>query len=149
MILGRSDLVNNGHRILGSVTQAATHHNRLCLGQPDRMITDATNLLKAGIRLAARTWAIAQKALNWPGDVLDHYMIHQISSVHTASFVEAIGIDESKVYKMYPEYGNIGPVNLPMILSKSLEEGSLKTGHRVGLMGIGSGLNCSMMEVVW
>lgn len=149
MILGRSDLVNNGHRILGSVTQAATQHNRLCLGQPDRMITDATALLKAGIRLAGRTWQIAQKVLNWPGDVLDHYMIHQISSVHTSSLVEAIGIDESKVYKMYPEFGNIGPVNLPMILSKSLEEGLLKTGHRIGLLGIGSGLNCSMMEVVW
>jgi 3-oxoacyl-[acyl-carrier-protein] synthase-3 len=29
------------------------------------------------------------------------------------------------------------------------ELGRLKKGDRIALMGIGSGLNCSMAEVVW
>jgi 3-oxoacyl-[acyl-carrier-protein] synthase-3 len=36
-----------------------------------------------------------------------------------------------------------------MALCKAEEAGRVRRGDRVALMGIGSGLNCSMMEVVW
>jgi 3-oxoacyl-[acyl-carrier-protein] synthase III len=35
------------------------------------------------------------------------------------------------------------------VLAKSEELGRLKKGDRIALMGIGSGLNCAMAEVVW
>lgn len=149
MILTRSDLAPEGHRLLGSVTQAATEYNRLCLGQPDCMITDASSLLVAGIGLAEQTWNKACEELGWQGDDLDHYMVHQVSAVHTAKFVETIGIDDNKVYKIFPEFGNVGPAALPITFSKAVEEGRVNKGDRVGMLGIGSGLNCSMMEVIW
>ena len=34
-------------------------------------------------------------------------------------------------------------------LSKASEEGRLDKGDRINLMGIGSGLNCYMAEVIW
>jgi 3-oxoacyl-[acyl-carrier-protein] synthase-3 len=34
-------------------------------------------------------------------------------------------------------------------LSKASEGGRLERGKRVALMGIGSGLNCYMAEVIW
>ena len=50
---------------------------------------------------------------------------------------------------LYPEFGNIGPAAVPITLSKAAESGRLHKGSRVALMGIGSGLNCSMAEIIW
>jgi 3-oxoacyl-[acyl-carrier-protein] synthase-3 len=47
----------------------------------------------------------------------------------------------------YHEYGNMGPAAIPFTLAQAQDR--LRRGDRVGLMGIGSGLNCAMMEVVW
>jgi 3-oxoacyl-[acyl-carrier-protein] synthase-3 len=61
MILARSDLAPDGHRFRGTFSLAATEHNRLCLGQLDRGVTDTKGLLVAGIGLSHRTWAEAQE----------------------------------------------------------------------------------------
>ena len=42
-----------------------------------------------------------------------------------------------------------GEIEAPIALSKLKEQGRLQKGKRIGLLGIGSGLNCSMAEVVW
>ncbi len=48
---------------------------------------------------------------------------------------------------IFGEHGNIGPASVPIVLSKLKELGRLKKGDRIALLGIGSGLNCSMAEV--
>ena len=65
------------------------------------------------------------------------------------AFIQAFGIDPKKVLTIFGEHGNIGPASVPIVLSKLRELGRLKKGDRVALLGIGSGLNCSMAEVVW
>jgi len=62
---------------------------------------------------------------------------------------QTLGLDPKKVMAIFPEFGNIGPASVPIVLSKAAEAGRLNKGNRVALMGIGSGLNCSMAEVVW
>ena len=80
---------------------------------------------------------------------LDQFVIHQISRAHTEAFTKAFGIDKTKVLTIFAEHGNIGPASVPIVLSKLRDLGKLKKGTRVALLGIGSGLNCSMAEVVW
>jgi 3-oxoacyl-[acyl-carrier-protein] synthase III len=149
MVLGRSDLAPEGHRLVGGVSVAATEHNRLCLGQLDEMLTDASKLLVVGIELAARTYAKAKEELVWKDKRLDELVLHQVSNNHTMKLSEALDLDTSKIFAIYPEFGNIGPAAIPIALSKSLEAGRISKGDRVALMGIGSGLNCAMMEVLW
>ncbi len=149
MVLARSDLAPQGHPFLGGVSLAATQHRNLCRGQVDRMETDASSLLVAGLQLAALTFQKAGRELSWRPDELDECVLHQVSAVHTAKLIELLGLDEQKVYKTFPEFGNVGPAAIPITLSKALEAGRIQKGNRVGLMGIGSGLNCAMMEVVW
>jgi 3-oxoacyl-[acyl-carrier-protein] synthase-3 len=43
----------------------------------------------------------------------------------------------------------MGPASIPVTLGKAIEDRQVSQGDRVALMGIGSGLNCSMMEVIW
>jgi 3-oxoacyl-[acyl-carrier-protein] synthase-3 len=45
--------------------------------------------------------------------------------------------------------GNIGPASVPIVLAHAVELGRIRRGDRVALLGIGSGLNCAMAEVVW
>jgi 3-oxoacyl-[acyl-carrier-protein] synthase-3 len=149
MVLGRSDLGDNGHRFLGGVNLAATEHCRLCYGQVEGMVTSSHELLVAGLGLAARTWEKATSELGWKVEDFDHHILHQVSKVHTEQFCETIGLDASKIFRLYPEFANIGPAGVPIVLSKLDEAGELKSGQRIALMGIGSGLNCTMAEVVW
>jgi len=148
-VLTHRALAPEGHRFVGSITLAATEHNGLCRGQTDWMRTDTTGLLSAGLALAARTWAKASEELGWEPDALDHAVMHQVSRVHTEHLARALGLSLERVPVIYPEHGNVGPASVPMTLARAVEDGRVARGDRVGLMGIGSGLNCAMAEVIW
>ena len=149
MVLARAELAPGAPRYKGGVTRAATQFNNLCRGNLDRMVTDTRMLLIEGMKLAQKTFVAAKLALGWVVEELDEFVIHQVSQVHTQAFIQAFGIDPKKVLTIFGEHGNIGPASVPIVLSKLREMGRLKKGDRVALLGIGSGLNCSMAEVVW
>ncbi len=149
MLLTRGELCPDGPRFRGGVSVAATEHSRLCWGHAEQMVTDTKALLFAGVSLAQRTWVQAQEILGWRAAELDQLMLHQVSQVHTMTLCQTLGLDASKAHLIYPEFGNVGPASVPMTLSKAADEGKFSKGERIALMGIGSGLNCSMMEIVW
>jgi len=149
MVLGRSDLGQNGHRYLGGVSLASTEHCNLCIGNIDEMRTDNKALTVHGLELALKTWQKAVDELGWDTECHDHYAQHQVSKAHTQKLSNLIGIAWDSIYKLYPEYGNIGPAGIAIVLSKLEKEGWVKPGQRVAMMGIGSGINCTMGEVVW
>jgi 3-oxoacyl-[acyl-carrier-protein] synthase III len=149
MVMARRELVPDGHRYLGSVSRSATQFNQLCRGQMDQMVTETKVLLTEGLKLAAKTFKAACIALGWVVSELDQFVIHQVSKVHTESLVGMLGLDPKKVHAIYPELGNVGPASVPMALARAIELGKIKAGDRVALLGIGSGLNCSMAEIVW
>jgi len=149
MVLARKELAPEGHRFVGAVELAATQHNLLCRGQPDWMETDTKRLLMGGLELASQTWVKAQKELGWKQEELDHFVLHQVSKVHTESLAQTLGLEADKIFTIFNEFGNIGPAAVPITLAKSLEQGRIKRGDRIALMGIGSGLNCAMAEIAW
>ncbi|WP_101927178.1 MULTISPECIES: 3-oxoacyl-ACP synthase III [Luteimonas] len=149
MVLSRADLAPDAPRYKGGVTRSATEWNTLCRGNLDRMVTDTRMLLIEGMKLAEKTFVAARQAMGWVVEEMDEFVIHQVSKVHTGAFVQSFGIDPKKVLTIFGEHGNIGPASVPIVLSKLREMGRLKKGNRVALLGIGSGLNCSMAEVVW
>jgi 3-oxoacyl-[acyl-carrier-protein] synthase III len=80
---------------------------------------------------------------------VDLFALHQVSALHTQELSKALGFPISKTLLVYPEFGNVGPASVPLVLSKAAEAERLSRGDRVVLGGIGSGLNCSAMGVVW
>ena len=144
-VLGRADQHPTGHRLLGGVTRAATQFHELCVGSVDGMFTDAKSLLKGGLDLVVSAWKEALPEWKW-GSV-DRFITHQVSAVHTKSIIDATGIDRDRVPTTFPKYGNVGPASIPITLAE--EQATLRSGERVLLMGVGSGLNTAMMELVW
>lgn len=149
MVMANTDVAQGGHHYTGSVTRSATRFNQLCRGQMEWMQTDTRVLLEEGLKLAQQTFGAAVDAMGWEADKLDQFVIHQVSRVHTESLVELLGLDPSKVHAIYPEFGNVGPASVPMTLARAVELEMVNSGDRVALMGIGSGLNCAMAEVLW
>ena len=131
------------------VTLAATEHNRLCRGQVDGMETQSQELLIAGITLAKKTYEGAKREFGWSPDAVAEYVLHQVSRPYTDKLARALELPSDKFLAAHAELGNVGPAGVPMVLSKALEAGRIQAGDRVALMGIGSGLNCTMAEVVW
>lgn len=148
-LLAHRSLAPDAPAFVGGATLAATEHNQLCRGQRTQMITDSTGLMGAGVQLARRTWDLAATALDWSSATIDSIIMHQVSRVHARAITRELGLPLERAHLTYPEFGNIGPAAVPITLSKAVEAGAVQRGQRVALMGIGSGLNCSMFEVRW
>lgn len=145
MVLGRASEHPEGHRVVGGVTRAATEHHELCVGDFSEMRTDTQGLLTAGVQLAKELWEDAREEFDW--DDMDRYVVHQVSSVHTGKTAEALGLDESRIPLTFPTLGNVGPAAVAITLAK--EADSLGRGDRVLMMGVGSGLNMTCLELTW
>ena len=109
------------------------------------MRTDSRGLLEAGVTLARETWDDASSQFSWSD--LDRYILHQVSQVHNAALVAALGIDPAKVPTTFPMQGNIGPASVPFTLAQTVDD--LHVGDRIACMGIGSGLNAAVIEIDW
>lgn len=150
MLLARKDVAKKGHFVKGAVSRADTRYNRLCLGQMDQMKSDPQILLQKGLELCLKTWDVAcEKIEHWGPDNIDIYAPHQVSIKHTQSLCESVGIDIDKVYLSIQTTGNIGPAGVPVSIKMAEEDGRLKSGDHLALLGIGSGLNCMMMSIDW
>jgi len=149
MLLGRGEADHQKPRYRGSVQVAATEWNQLCRGQVNFMETDTRTLLAEGVKLALKAHKLASDVFDWTPGCLDHLVLHQVSSVHTRKLCGMLGLDADRAYLTFPEFGNIGPASVPYTLSTIVEKGMVNAGQRIGLMGIGSGLNCAMAEIQW
>ena len=150
MVLSSARLSRTSHRVNGSVSMADTSHSKLCLGTAERMVTDSTRLLKAGVILARSTWMLAtQQIQGWSESTIQQYICHQVGQSHMSALCEALGIDVKKCFLTFPRLGNVGPAAVPVTLAMAAEAGRVRQGDHVALMGIGSGLNVGMMSVTW
>ncbi len=145
-VIGPADLHPGSHRILGGVSRAGTQHHELCVGGIDGMYTDTKGLLDGGLELVVTAWHEAQ-ADGWAWDSMDRYVTHQVSNSYTNAIIKAVDLERERVPITFPHWGNVGPASLPMTLAQ--ESQSLAPGDRVLCLGVGSGLNTSMMEIAW
>ena len=151
MVCHRSLVKGRAHRLLGGVARAATQHSELCQGDTHgadalAMQTDSEQLLIAGVGLAQETW---RDFTAEQGGAFDRFICHQVGSTHRRKLYETLGLDLAKDFSTFETLGNTGSVALPATLCAAVDAGAVQEGHRVGLLGIGSGLNCLMLALEW
>jgi acyl-CoA:acyl-CoA alkyltransferase len=146
MVLGSAEDHPDGHRLIGGESRAGTHFNDLCIGSIDHMRTDTKALLEAGLEVADATWITARDN-GWDWGNADHYILHQVSSVHTQLLCKQIGIDPALAPLTFPHRGNIGPASIPTTLARHQEH--IRPGDTVIVGGIGSGINTLASEILW
>jgi 3-oxoacyl-[acyl-carrier-protein] synthase-3 len=158
-VLTHSSLSQDGHRLLGGVTRAASQHNGLCRIEADAsfldldelpdMRTNSTELLKNGAKLVPDTWESTKQELKWKDSDVDRFFTHQVSALHSKRLFRALGLDKGKDFATLEYLGNVGSVSLPITMAIGIEQGCLKPGDKVAMMGIGSGIVCLMLGLEW
>jgi len=146
MVLGAGSDHPEGHRLIGGESRAGTEFNDLCIGSIDHMRTDTKALLDAGLQVADATWITARNN-GWDWGNADHYILHQVSAVHTQLMCKQIGIDPERAPLTFPHRGNIGPASIPTTLA--LHQEHIRPGDTVIVGGIGSGINTLASEILW
>lgn len=148
------------HRLIGGMEQAAPRFHELCrwgmeLVDPTTrrfrqfMATDSVGVLKNGLDLGLRTWQAFLNHLGWTADQVQKTICHQVGAPHREAMLQLFGISPEKDFISYEFLGNMGTVSLPLTTALADERGFLEQGDKVGLLGIGSGLNCLMLGLEW
>lgn len=152
---------SGSRRLRGGVVEAAPQYHRLCrwgteaMGERSSglrrefMVTDAVSVLEHGVELGRRTWDRFLAELSWQPRDVDRTICHQVGLRHRQEILRALGMPPERDFAIYSHLGNTGTVALPLALALADERGFLAAGDRVGLLGIGSGLNCLMLGVDW
>jgi 3-oxoacyl-[acyl-carrier-protein] synthase-3 len=150
----RSLVRGHARRMLGGAVRAATQHSDLCQGDNHgadalAMQTNSEAMLVAGVELARETWADFSSATGWTQTSADRYICHQVGAAHRRKLYETLGLELARDFSTFETLGNMGSVSLPATLALAAENGSVRDGNRIGLLGIGSGLNCLMLALEW
>lgn len=141
------------HRLVAGAYMSATQHSELCqgdtAGEELQMETDSEQLLIAGVEVAKQTWARFEQETGWSRTTPDHFVCHQVGSMHRRKLYETVGLDLAKDFSTFETLGNTGSAALPTALALAADKGVLKSGQKAALLGIGSGINSLMLAVEW
>jgi 3-oxoacyl-[acyl-carrier-protein] synthase-3 len=157
-VMVHESVARENHHLLGGACRSATAHHHLCRGGGDShftaearmmMDTDSETLLVHGCALAKETWADFQEAVGWSAEEVDRSYCHQVGLAHRDALYAALGLDLRKDYSTFEVLGNVGSVSLPLTLAMGIERHPPRAGERIALLGIGSGLSCTMLAVTW
>ena len=152
-LLTSADLAPNAPKILGGTTLTDSSAVELCQGDGSSeglmMQTDSEALMHAGVKLAKENWQLTMKELNWKNSDVDKIIPHQVGVAHRLAMLTELGLPLDRDYQTFETFGNTGSAALPLTLIKASENGFLKKGDKIALLGIGSGLTSTMLGVEW
>jgi len=156
-VLCDRDLSATCNRFAAVSARAATEHHKLCRSGRDEagpdmqplMQTQSESLMMEGIATGAINFEKFLAESGWAREDLDKTFCHQVGSAHHRLMYERLGLTSDRDFTTFPWLGNTGAVALPITMAIGADEGFLDAGDRVGMLGIGSGINCLMTAVEW
>lgn len=159
IVLTNEKLSRTGNRLLGAIVRSNTNGAALCRSQVDvtaggratgqTMTTDSETLLRVGVALAADAYSRFEPTFGWKTEDIDRIFCHQVGRAHQKLLFETLRLDPSKNFVTLPYLGNTGSVALPTATALGIESGFVKPGDKVGLFGIGSGVNVVLAALEW
>jgi 3-oxoacyl-[acyl-carrier-protein] synthase-3 len=150
-------LSQTNHRVVAAVARANTAHHELCHSGADEagnsttplMTTDSERLMAEGIATGRETFRDFLAETAWTTDDLQRTFCHQVGSTHRKLMLESLGLSPDNDYATLEWLGNTGSAALPTTMAIGVENGFVHPGQKVGMLGIGSGINCVMIGVEW
>lgn len=158
VIMTHASVSRAGHRMLGAAHFCDTTCNHLCQGNADgamvdsshpHMETDSHELMVHGVEVAARTWEDMKAQLGWENSTPNAVCGHQVGRTHRDLLFERLGLDTAKDFPTFEYLGNCGSASLPVTTALAEEAGHFHQGDLVALLGIGSGINSTMIGLEW
>ena len=113
------------------------------------METDSEVLLEKGIEAAGQCWDKFLEENNWQNTDINRCITHQVGTAHSKLLYKTIGIDPSLDFSSFGNIGNCGSASLPLTVSLAAQNQHFTKNNNVALLGIGSGINCTMISLKW
>jgi acyl-CoA:acyl-CoA alkyltransferase len=158
VLLTHKSLSRTGHRLRSGVVRAHTEHHLLCRSGADEaaahgmqplMTTDSERLMAEGIATGVATFDDFLTDANWQRSDVHRTFCHQVGAAHRKKMLESLQLPESNDFATLEWLGNTGSCALPVTLAIGIEQGFVRAGQNVGLLGIGSGINSVMLGLEW
>ncbi|MCH7724983.1 MAG: 3-oxoacyl-ACP synthase III [Planctomycetes bacterium] len=158
ILLVHRDISRTNNQIVAASARANTHFNHLCRSDGDQaagarmqplMQTDSKQLMQEGIATGVETFEGFLAECGWSRQDLHKTFCHQVGVAHRKLMIEALRLQLQFDFATYQWLGNTGSVALPIAMAIGLTEGHVTPGENIGLLGIGSGINCVMVGVNW
>jgi 3-oxoacyl-[acyl-carrier-protein] synthase-3 len=105
--------------------------------------------MRQGVATGAATFERFLAIAGWEPDDIDRTFCHQVGTAHRKLMFDALELDPAKDFATLEFLGNTGAAALPITMALGIEQGRLRAGDHVALLGIGSGINCQMLAVEW
>ena len=71
--------------------------------------------------------------------------MHQVAGTFTDETIAAISVPTQKVYRTVEKHGNLASASLPVALWQAKEEGVIKKGDIVFILGLASGTSVGIL----
>ena len=158
ILLTHRNISQTGNRLFAGVARAQSNHHQLCHSQRDESVgggagllmeTDSEMLMKQGIAVGAETFKTFLQESELDRSQLHKTFCHQVGGTHRKLMLEAMGLSEENDFATLEWLGNTGSAALPTTMAIGLQEGFVEEGQNIGMLGIGSGINCVMLAVQW
>lgn len=85
----------------------------------------------------------------WDLQDVDHFFTHQVSSKTFEQVAHYFGIPEEKFHKVISEFGNTASASIPLAIHRAIEQGKLKPGDKVAIIGLAAGISISVQLMIW
>jgi 3-oxoacyl-[acyl-carrier-protein] synthase-3 len=158
VLLTHRSVSRAGHRFLGGAYYCNTAGSHLCQGDSSggmtggsevMMATDSEELLLRGVEVAEKTWNMTKRELGWTNQSPDLVCTHQVGKAHRDLLFKSLQLQVEKNVSTFEFLGNCGSASLPATVALAAEQGRLKSGDLLAMLGIGSGINSTMLAVEW
>lgn len=110
---------------------------------------DGADVFKFAVRMMAETGLKTLEAGGIPPDKVDLWIPHQANIRIINSASKRLGLHNDKVYVNIHKYGNTSGASIPIALTEAKQEGRLKEGDLLLLVGFGSGLTWAGCALRW
>ncbi len=158
IVLTHRGVCTHGATVRTIVGQANTRHHALCRSGHDEAIadgmaplmrTDSETLMAEGIATGHSTFAALLHEAQIERSEVDRTVCHQVGKTHRRLMLDALQLPLESDFSTVEWLGNTGSVALPTALALAVEQGFIAGEQRICLLGIGSGINALMMEILW
>ena len=157
VLLTHSSISRSGNQLLTASVRANTAWHDLCQSDHDQagsnfqplMTTDSNQLMLQGVETGVETFREFMSESGWVVGDIDRTVCHQVGSAHRKLMLDSLLLSVNRDFVTFPWLGNTGSAALPVSLAVAAQEGVLKTGEKIALLGIGSGINCVMIGCNW
>jgi len=151
IVLCDEDLSRTENRLTTAMVRCDTSRHGLCQsrGLETFMQTESEELMRQGIAAGEETFQRFLAAAGWDPDDIDRTFCHQVGVAHRKLLFETLRLDPEIDFATVETLGNTGAAALPVTMAIGVEQGRLRAGDRVAMLGIGSGINCLMLGVEW